>query len=547
MSIFLSVIVFIIIFSVLVLIHEWGHFFAAKKAGIKVEEFGMGLPPRIWGLKRGETLYSINAIPFGGFVRLLGEDSVDAKMLNNKRSFVSKSTRARFVVIVAGVVMNFLLAILLLTTGFIFGMKPLYLSGDDVLMGISKGEVVTMPGAIVKNVAADSSAQKAGLQPGDWVKTIEGEGVMDAEQIKNLLSGDGQISMKDQAVYSVEIVRNGEKQVLNYIPVKNQVEGLEFYDVIMLPRMAVKDVREGSFSAEAGMQKGDIILGINGKEIYFVDQYNQEVSFSDRLEYDLLRDTKIINIPVKLPGGERVIIGNVYPDSSAEKAGLKVGDVINSVEGNVINQPQDVIDVTQKNPGKKINYVIKRDGQEMNIGVEVGTDGLIGIELSPVSSYKNNDLSLYRVGLPTSVIKIKDISYPFYIAPFKAFDESIRLGGFTISMFVNVVKTVVTKHYIPEGVAGPVGIAQMTYVFVQEGIMSLLRFMALLSLSLAMINILPIPAMDGGRLFFIVAEMIVGRRINPKFEAVIHAVGLVFLMLLIVAITYSDILRLFVG
>lgn len=90
MEFIVTAIVFVLIFSVLVLIHEWGHFAAARRAGIKVEEFGFGLPPRIWGKKKGETLYSINAIPFGGFVKLLGEDSRDPKLLKNKRSFIAK-------------------------------------------------------------------------------------------------------------------------------------------------------------------------------------------------------------------------------------------------------------------------------------------------------------------------------------------------------------------------------------------------------------------------------------------------------------------------
>ncbi len=88
MDILITIIVFILIFSVLVLVHEFGHFIMAKRAGIKVEEFGFGLPPRIWGKKKGETLYSINWIPFGGFVRMFGEDSKDGSMLSKKRSFI---------------------------------------------------------------------------------------------------------------------------------------------------------------------------------------------------------------------------------------------------------------------------------------------------------------------------------------------------------------------------------------------------------------------------------------------------------------------------
>jgi len=133
MTLFLTIIAFVVIFSVLVLIHEFGHYIVAKKAGIKVEEFGFGIPPKIWGFKpkKSETQFTLNLIPFGGFVRLYGEDSHDPKVLKSSRSFASKSTPVKLAVVAAGVVMNFILAFVLLTLGFIFGMQPLLLTPED--------------------------------------------------------------------------------------------------------------------------------------------------------------------------------------------------------------------------------------------------------------------------------------------------------------------------------------------------------------------------------------------------------------------------------
>src|SRR5689334_7292123 len=105
-----SILIFILVLSILVIIHELGHFIMARRAGIWVEEFGFGLPPRIFGKKIGETLYSLNALPFGGFVRLHGEQ-VEESITNPKRAFLNRNKRTRISVIVAGVVMNFLLAI----------------------------------------------------------------------------------------------------------------------------------------------------------------------------------------------------------------------------------------------------------------------------------------------------------------------------------------------------------------------------------------------------------------------------------------------------
>ena len=137
MDLILSGIAFLIIFSVIVLIHEFGHFYAARKSGIKVEEFGIGLPPRIWGKKIKGVIYSVNWIPFGGFVKLFGEDYSDPKLLKSKDSFVAKPLRNRMAVVLAGVFMNLVLAIGLLFIGFTFGIQPLITSGTVKRVGLN--------------------------------------------------------------------------------------------------------------------------------------------------------------------------------------------------------------------------------------------------------------------------------------------------------------------------------------------------------------------------------------------------------------------------
>src|SRR3989338_8709013 len=116
----ITAVIFIIVLGVLVFIHEFGHFIFAKRAGMKVEEFGFGFPPRVWGIRKGETLYSINAIPFGGFVKILGEDGGSK---DTPGSFASKSFWQRFKVLAAGVTMNFLLAVVLLMIGNFWGLR----------------------------------------------------------------------------------------------------------------------------------------------------------------------------------------------------------------------------------------------------------------------------------------------------------------------------------------------------------------------------------------------------------------------------------------
>jgi len=189
----LTAVVFIVIFSVLIIIHELGHFYAAKLSGIKVEEFGFGLPPRIWGIKKGETLYSVNWLPFGGFVRLLGENPADVKLIKNKRSFISKPPRLRIFVITAGVLMNFLLSIFLLTFGFLVGMQPLIVNGDDVIKGIDDGVIHVDNGIVVKDINVDFSV---GIDVGDKVISFDGVPVYSSEQISQFLQSDNKVDVK---------------------------------------------------------------------------------------------------------------------------------------------------------------------------------------------------------------------------------------------------------------------------------------------------------------------------------------------------------------
>lgn len=365
-----TVIAFIVIFSILVLVHEWGHFTAARKAGIKVEEFGIGLPPRakaIYKDKKG-TIYSLNWIPFGGYVRLYGEDSADPKVLKDKKSFASKSILRRTSVIVAGVFMNFVLAWVLITIGFTFGMRPFLVTQEDVNAGIKSGIV---------------ESQKI-----LYVHEIGEAGPLDGSELK----------------------------------------------------------------------KNDYITAVNG-----------------------------------IPVTESLVLSEVIRPNSLTT----------------------------------IKYL--HDNEEHTLQVVADSEGKVGMTIS----------------LENFIKDVKEVRYPFYIAPVKAISEIGRLSKLTVKMLGKVIVSVVAKFTVPAEVAGPVGIARMTHYFAQQGFMALVQFTALLSISLGVINIMPFPALDGGRFLFIVYEIITRRKANAKIEAIIHTVGFALLMLLILVITWHDIVRMF--
>ena len=364
----LTAIAFLVIFSLLVLVHEIGHFLAARKAKIKVEEFGLGLPPRakkLWKDKKG-TLFSLNWIPFGGFVKMLGEDATDEETLKNPDSFASKTLWQRFTVIVAGVTMNFIMAFVLLTIGFTIGMKPFLVTPEDFKKHYEAGNIIGNPQVTIEQVIEGGPAENAGVQVGDVVQKINGQ----------------------QILYNSDIL---------------------------------------------AMQAG-----------------------SEEISYEVLR-------------GEEILTFTMTPDAED-----KVGVSLNSF---------------------------------------------------------------------FEIDEIKNVRYPFYIAPWEALKKSAELGGLTVKMFGQLLVNL-TKFIAPKDVAGPVGIVQLTHEIVKVGeFMELVKFTALLSISLAVINILPFPALDGGRLVFIIYEAVTRRKPSATVEAYMHGIGYLFLMGLILIITWNDLDR----
>lgn len=378
----LSILVFIITLVILVLIHELGHFWAAKKAGIRVLEFGIGIPPKAWGKKIGQTLVSLNWLPFGGFVRLLGEDEVDKEILQNKYSFAAKSVGKRIMVVVAGVTMNLLFAVLL------------------------------------------------------------------------------------------------------------------FY----------------------------LVLGFQ--------------NFKVQIPLPSLIDYKFVG--VQQTTESMVLIQGVAENSPAVRAGLKPGDQILVVNTKPISSDQEFIEITRSLAGQEVRLTVRN----VPTNEEERT-----VTLTPRKDPPPNEgaMGVMIASLRVATLEYQTPSQKLLAGPV----HSWNLISYSGQIFGRLIsQSLATKSVEPvsQSVSGPVGItsiAQDILTTSDEPLVPYLNFVAILSLNLALVNILPIPAMDGGRLVFLLIEWITGRRVKAEVERWVHTVGIALLISLTLAITFLDIRKIF--
>ncbi len=428
---------FILTLGILVLVHELGHFLAAKLFKMRVERFSIGFPPRAFGKQIGETDYCISWIPIGGYVKIAGmiDESFDTEFLGKPPEpweFRSKPIWQRMIVISAGVIMNILLAVLIFWA-------INYVQGSAVRETTTIGYVIDQ-----------SAAAKAGLQPGDRVEEINGKPVKNWD---DLLSDLYIATMGDDVTLTVQ--RAGAQQR------------------IFVPRNTIPEPNEAPF-------------GI-------------------------------------IPDQTQIVVGTVEPGKPADKVGLKPMDVLISMNGTPIQYTEKVREIVQANAGKPLTIEWKR-GNELMSGTTTPTaDGKIGISFG--AQYNG----------PVTRIKYTLL---------EALPRGIKEIGSVSALFVQQIWQIVTgKTAFSQSVGGPIKIAQMATQSAEMGVLTYLGFMALLSISLAVLNIIPFPALDGGHLIFLIYEGIFRREIPVKVKMGLQRAGFVLLLAFMAFVVYNDILH----
>jgi regulator of sigma E protease len=438
-----SVAPFVAIIVVLIVVHEFGHFMTARLAGARVLEFGLGYPPRLWATKRGDTEYSINALPLGGFVRILGEEDP-----SDPRSLASRPRAWRLLVLSAGSMMNFLFAIALFSAGLMIPRE------------------VPIGRAVVQEVMPGSPAKEAGVEPGDIIWKINGR------EVKNVPETGEAIRLNLGETVTMRVKRQSE-----------------FLDLRVRARWAAPDI---------------VHVVAPGEDV-------ETVAKQLGLSTATVRDAA--GIKTTLDPGQQITIGE-GPDAITYVA--EKGDTAASVAQRLgVSQEAVRIAAGLPDPNKL------EAGQELRIAQ--GPTGIIIAAQYPFTESQSYSL-------------------------FKAVPLGLRSTIDSLTLARNEVISWIKGGGSPE-VSGPIGIAQATGEVVKEvGWKVLVDFAALLSVNLAVINILPLPMLDGGRIVFVLLEVLRGgRRVAPQKEALVHLVGLVALLTLVVVISYFDIVRIIQG
>ena len=513
------------ILAVLVLAHEFGHFFAARSVGVEVEEFGLGIPPRAKGWRRNGVLWSLNWIPFGGFVRVKGEDGSDM----SPGSMNSKGPLQRAWFLVAGSMMNFLLAIIL-----------------SILIVAFQGVPDTTSNIYVATVAGGSPAEGADWQPGDSIYAIDGQVITSTGQL--------QAAMREHLGEEVGVtIRRGDQLIeTTVVPRENPpsgqgATGIEIQEGVR-STLKVTDVESGSVAAAAGWQPGDRILSING--ITLESEAQARNLFVGGQGTDLAvvleRDGQQVETTIPMPT-PAVVLTQVEQGSPAAQAMFYPGDQIVAIDGQPVTDAQSFVDLLGAAAGSTVAVDVQREGRDVTIDLAVpaAESGSSIIEVIGVNG---------RVDSPYEALGVDGIvARTFESVPAsQVIPEGLaQFWDITTGTFAGL-RDMVTQGVNPDDLVGPVGMGQMTSELLTQSALpawvTIATIMVVISVGLGVLNLLPLPALDGGRLLFVLIEVLRGgRRISPEKEGLVHLAGMVILLGIMFIVAFGDVSRIIDG
>ncbi|MGH7397467.1 MAG: RIP metalloprotease RseP, partial [Candidatus Rokuibacteriota bacterium] len=439
---------FVVVLGILIIVHELGHFFMARLAGVGVERFSVGFGPVLWRYRGKETEYCLSAIPMGGYVKMMGDDenpleggkagAVDpAKAFNNKPLF------ARFLIVFAGPAMNFVLAVFIAAAMFMLIGRP-----------VAPAEV----GRVIEG----GPAAQVGLTTGDRISAVDGTPVQYWEDLgRAVQAADGR-------------------------PLQVTVQGPAGQRTVALTPVQAKR-----------------------KDLFGDEQTVWEIGASPYLP---------------------AAIGDTIAGDPAEQAGLKAGDVIATLEGQPVLSWDELAERIHKRAGQPTRLEIKRGGETLTITVTPKTGKVPG----PDGKEMEVGLVGIRPGGPTTMVRSNPLS--------AAWEGLAWAADVTAKTGIGLYKIVVGQ-LDRSNIGGPIQIARTAGEQARQGVVSLALFTAVISINLFLLNLLPVPMLDGGHLLFFACEAVLGRPLSVRKRELAQQVGFALLMLLMVFAFYNDFKR----
>ncbi len=552
---------FLILLGLLIFVHELGHFLVAKFFGVRVEVFSLGFGKKIFRHRRGDTEYCISLIPLGGYVKMFGDDPTkEISEEDKKHSFLHKPVGQRIAVVLAGPIMNLIFAFVLF-----------------ILIGVV-GE--PMAGNKLGDIAGATRAYEAGFRSGDQILAIDGEPVSTWSEIKAKVGASPNVKLRFE-VQREDSIEKGEVSITpvmgendNILSSDRQVGVIEGFDNLSVAAMiGISDPM--SIAAQAGLKSLDVITKVNDREVHNwrdLGRYIQEDLFKGRTPIQLkvqsyadgegkspLRELVLNPPPAFLQMTEnhgqagqevpRVVeIGELGLDqaqlylwkvkrgSPADKAGLKTGDKVTAINGQPIASWTQVIGAVKTyNPdGAPIELTYVRDAQPLQAKIVPEMTELIDGRGKDEQRFTVGIVSGYMQAGPQPVLyKVNGVG--------EALNLGVRRTIETTNMVVMSLVLLIRGEVSAKNVGGIISIGRFASQSYDAGIMQFLKMMALISINLFLLNLLPVPVLDGGHLVFFTIEALQGAPLSMRKMEIAQQVGLVILMSLMAFALFNDI------
>jgi regulator of sigma E protease len=537
-----AIVPFVVLLGLLIFVHELGHFMVAKFFGVRVEVFSLGFGKKIFKYKKGDTTYAISLVPLGGYVKMFG-DEMNAEISENdkKFSFTHKPVLQRIGVVLAGPLMNFFFAIL------IFFVVALL------------GEQMRAP--VIGDISSDTPAYQMGFRSGDKIIKAGGHAVQTWDQFVHMMTENHGQNLQ------VEVKRDGADQLdtlqANPILVPNpnvlstddsigDIEGLS-----TTARASVIGVRSGSLAAKAGLQTGDLIKSIAGQPVkYFRELENVLVSLQGQpivLEVERFASAEASNsktLKIELPKtsiaslsslgieASDLYLAKIMEGSPAQAAGLKEGDRVLQVNDTNPKKWEDVLATVKGYKGEGIlSFQVERDGEKKHFDI---TPRMTSQMNSQGGEEKRFTVGIIPWAFPANpemtIVKSPNIG----AALVRGFDKTIEISKMTAVSFLRLIQAKIS----PKSIGGVISIGQAASETFKMGITQFLQMMAVISINLFVLNLLPVPVLDGGHLLFYVIEALRGAPVSMRKMEIAQQIGLVVLMSLMVFALFNDFSRL---